>query len=87
MRHWNISKINDATHVIGRGDIIVIDLKKNKITEEEWVGEIPIKKGDVLILPGPYKVYTVGKVETKKNLLNGYYNSTIGCVVTLKHVI
>lgn len=83
MRHWEGLMINDEVHISGRGMILTVNLKDNKLTEESWVkSESPISVGDTLVYKD--REYEVTNIEGYRNLLNGGLSHLVGLTVKEK---
>lgn len=69
----------DELDVVGRGHILVVDLKESGLVMDAWVDNIPIVKGDLFDYGG--HTYEVAEVEAGANALDGKYKSVVGLIV------
>jgi hypothetical protein len=76
---WINLKVEDKFHITGRGDVVVVNLKENNIVTENWLENIPIEIGHVLVYEG--EDYKVVGVETTRDVLRGYLNTTVGVLI------
>jgi hypothetical protein len=79
MNHWDDLIVDDEFNIIGRGLVLVINIKRSKLTDDNWVSDVLIKTGDTLTYNND--TYVVKGVEIMVNLLDGKKSSRLGLVV------
>jgi len=79
MKHWNELIIESEVNIAGKGLVLTTNLKRNGLTDSDWVDDVLINKEDTLT----YKdcVYEIRNVEMFSNLLDGKKSSQLGLVV------
>lgn len=71
--------VDRVENIVGRGKVLIIDLIKNKLTEDKYIDEIPFKKGDSITTD--VGAFVIRAIESKAELMGGKISSTIGIVV------
>ena len=79
MKHWDSIIIDSEVNITGRGLVLTTNLKRNGLTDSDWVDDVLINKGDTLV----YKdcIFEIRNVEIFSNLLDGKKSSQLGLVV------
>lgn len=79
MKHWNELIIESEVNITGKGLVLTTNLKRNGLTDSDWVDDVLINKEDTLT----YKdcVYEIRNVEMFSNLLDGKKSSQLALVV------
>lgn len=71
--------IEGEHNIVGRGKVLVVDLKKNGLVNEQWITDCPIKVGESLAYNN--KVYIIKGVGGFRNLFDGKIKSLVGLLV------
>jgi hypothetical protein len=79
MKHWDKLIIDSEVNITGRGLVLTTNLKRNGLTDSDWVDDVQISKGDTLTYNDV--VYEIRNVEMFSNLFDGKKSSNLGLVV------
>lgn len=74
-------KMERAHLIPGKGIVLVVNLFKNKLVNELWVDELPIKVGETIKVINNGLTYKITGIEMSRNLTNGKINHSVGLVV------
>jgi len=77
--HWKDLKIKDEVHVVGRGLILVVNLKDNFLANEKSTETPTISVGDILTYKD--KEYQIRGIEGFRNLFNGAASHLVGLLI------
>lgn len=82
MKHWNNLIIDNEVNILDKGLVVTTNLKRNGLTDSDWVNDVQISKGDTLTYKGV--IYEIRNVEMFCNLLDGKKSSNLGLVIKKK---
>lgn len=81
MNHFENLIIDTEWTVPGQITMIMVNLKVNGLTNEDWVDECPINEGDTLMYNG--QKYRVNGVEVNHRITDGKIGSRVALYIVI----